>query len=504
MIDPAQLPALLVVIPILAAVVPLILGIRVKDTGWSVATVVTGAVLLGAFWASVIVYTGDGPIIHNLGGFERPIGIELVIDRFSAGISLLVASVSFAVLSYTRIGGPRGNTFYAGYLLLVGGLMGVTLTGDIFNLFVFLEITGIATYALVARGRGGGAAFAALKYLILGTLGASLYLVGVGFLFVASGTLNMIDLGDSLATIGYDDPLIRAGFAFILIGFSIKVAQWPVHTWQPDAYQRAPDGVTPLIAALVSTVSAYALGRVLYTVFTPEFLVETPFASELVVAIGSVSVVAGSILAVAQWDVKRMLAYSSVAHFGMIVAAFGLVNETALLGAMVHLIGHGVMKVGLFVGVGLIAAAVGVRTIDEYAGMARKRPFAAGAIALLGIALVGIPPSIGFLGKWYIAVGAVEASSWVVAGVIFLSTMLTLAYVAKLGERMYFQGDTGPSHRVRSTPLLADGGSMMTRPTSVGMRGLLVVVAVVAIVLGFLGAGFEAAFGPFVEEVFRG
>lgn len=503
MIDPTLLPALLVVTPILAAALPLLFGIRRTDTGWPIAVIVTGMLFAGALWVATIVYTGGGPVIHELGGFERPVGIELIGDRFSAAIAVLVASVSFAMLAYTRVGGPRGNTFYAAYLLLIGGLLGVTFTGDVFNLFVFLEITGIATYALVARGRSGQAAVAAMKYLILGTLGASLYLVGVGFLFLATGTLNMIDLGQTLAVVGYDDPLIRAGFAFIVIGFAIKVAQWPVHTWQPDAYQHAPDGVTPLIAALVSTVSAYALGRVLYTVFTPEFLVNTPFATELLVTIGSVSVLAGSVLAVVQWDLKRMLAYSSVSQFGLIVAAYGLVTETALLGAMIHLLGHGLMKVGLFVGVGIVATTYGARTVAEYAGLARERPYIAGAIGALGIALIGIPPSIGFIGKWYIAIGSVEAAVWPVAAVIFLSTMVTLAYVAKLGERMYFQEDTGPSHRVASRPLMADGGDTVRPSDSLGMRGLLIVVALLAIGLGFAGAGFDAAFEPFIEEVFQ-
>ena len=494
------LPLLLVVVPILAAIVPLTLGLRTRETGWHVAVVVCASLVTVAVVIAQTVYFGDGPVIHNLGGFLPPVGIELVADRFSAAIALLVATVSLAVLAYTRLGGPRGNTFYSGYLLLVGGLMGVTLTGDVFNLFVFLEITGLATYALLARGRGGEAALAALKYLIIGTIGASLYLIGVGFLFLATGHLNMVYLGSELAAVGYDDPLVRAGFAFMVVGFSIKVAQWPVHTWQPDAYQRAPDGVTPLIAALVSTVSAYALGRVLYTVYTIDFLQSVPFASDLLVAIGSVSILAGSILAVAQRDIKRMMAYSSVAHFGLIVAAYGILTETALLGALIHLLGHGLMKAGLFLAIGVIAASVGARTIDAYAGVARERPFVAGAMALLGIGLVGIPPSVGFLGKWYIAVGAVEAGMWSVALIIFLSTMLTLAYVAKLAERMYFQAEPGPGHHPQRAPLVADGGS--ARDGSLGMTLVPILIAVLVVALGFAGAGFEGAFMPFIDEVF--
>lgn len=504
MIDVSNVPLLLVVVPIIAATLPLLIGLRRDSVGWTVATIVCGGLVIGSLVLAWAVYIGDSTIFHRLGGFDRPVGIELVADRFSTAIGLLVTTVSFAVLAFTRLGGPRGNTFYAGYLLLVGGLLGITFTGDVFNLFVFLEITGLATYGLIAKNDSGKAAYAALKYLILGTLGASIYLLGVGFLYLATGTLNMIDLSQELAMVGYDEPLILAGFTFIVVGFSIKVAQWPVHTWQPDAYQHAPDGVTPLIAALVSTISAYALGRVLYTVFTVDFLQSTPFAANSLVVIGSVSVVAGSVLAVMQWDLKRMLAYSSVSQFGLIVAAYGLVTETAFLGAMIHLVGHGLLKVGLFIGVGIVAFTIGVRTIDEYAGVARQQPFVAGALALLGIALIGIPPSVGFLGKWYIAVGSVEAALWPVAAIIFLSTMLTLAYVAKIGEKMYFQTEVGASHTVRSTPLLADGGTTESIRASFGMKAVLIVVAVIAIMLGFGGAGFDAAFGPFVEEVFNG
>ena len=513
------LPALAILLPILAATVPLALTLRWHRTGWSVAVVACTALFAMTIALAAFVYT-EGRVIHELGGFPRPIGIELVADELSTLIALLVTGTALGVLAYTRRGGPRGATFYSAYLLLVGGLLGVTLTGDAFNMFVFLEITGIATYALVAKGRGAESAVASLKYLILGTVGASLYLVGVGFLFLATGTLNMIDLSTAIPeTAGYDNTLVQFAFAFVFVGFAIKVAQWPLHTWQPDAYQHAPDGVTPLIAALVSTVSAYALARIVFDVFTVDFLAAIPETSWIVVTVGSVSVLAGSALAVIQQDVKRMLAYSSVSQFGLVIAAYGLVNDTALLGAFVHLVGHGLMKAGLFVAAAAIAIGYGARTVDEYAGLAKRAPVAAGAMAALGIALIGIPPSIGFIGKWFIALGAVEAGAWPVAVVIFLSTMLTLAYVARLLEKMYFS--PAPSITPGGAPgaVVADGGvegrgspdggvETATDPTvdpsriSIGMIGLAVVAAVLSIALGFAGAEFELLLGEFVEEVF--
>jgi multicomponent Na+:H+ antiporter subunit D len=216
-----------------------------------------------------------------------------------------------------------------------------------------------------------------------------------------------------------------------------------------------------------------------------------------------VSVLAGTTLAVLQTDVKRMLAYSSVSQFGLIVLAYGLATQTALVGGLVHLLGHGLMKGGLFLAVGVIAAGTGARTVDEYAGLAERMPFAAGALAVLGLALVGVPPSIGFVLKWFIAVGAVPACVLPVAAVVFLSTMLTLAYVARLLEKMYF---TPPETRTRAytpeNPLAADGGS--DDPVSKGMLAVTLLATVLVVALGFAGGTFDSLLGPFVEGILNG
>ncbi|EMA62753.1 NADH/Ubiquinone/plastoquinone (complex I) [Halorubrum distributum JCM 13561] len=438
---------LAVVVPIVAATLPLALGLRYDRVGWPIAAVGTTAVagIAAAIAAEVVA---NGPFDHALGGFLPPVGIELVADRLSVAVLLLVAAVSVATLAFARVAGPRGNPFYSAYLLLVGGLVGMTLTGDLFNLFVFLEITGLTTYALIASDRSGASAYASLKYLVVGTVGASLYLLGVGYVFLATGTLNMLDVqAQIVAQAGYGDPLVRASYAFIVTGLALKIAIFPVHSWQPDAYQRAPDSVTTIVAALVSTTSAYALIRVTYTVFTVDFLAANEGIATALLVVSTVSIVAGSALAAMQSNLKRMFAYSSVAQFGMIGAAVALANETALLGGIVHLIGHGIMKFGLFLGIGLLALGYGTRQMEGLASAARAAPYTSGGVAVLGLALVGIPPSIGFLGKWYIGVGAVDAGlagggavGIAVAAAIFVSTLFTLSYVARLLERFYFAG----------------------------------------------------------------
>lgn len=528
---------LLIVVPIVAAVLPVVAGIYSDDIGWPIAAVTTASLVpLGVTLAQLVV--SGGRIRYFIGGWKPPQGIELVADELSAAVVLLIAVVSLAVLAFTRTQGPRRNSFYSAYLLLTGGLMGMALTGDMFNLFVFLEIVGLTTYALVAADQSGASAYASLKYLIVGTVGASLYLIGVGYVFIATGTLNMLDLQEAMAAVGYGDPLLQAGYAFIAAGFALKIAIFPVHSWQPDAYQRAPDGVTMYIAALVSTTAAYALIRVTYTVFTVEFLQANSAITTAILTVAGVSIVAGSGLAVIQSDLKRMFAYSSVAQFGMIVAAVALANRTALLGGIVHLIGHGLMKVGLFLAIGLLAAGYGVRTVDDLASLARSAPFTAGGFAVLGLALVGIPPSIGFIGKWYIALGAVQAGSTGIAVVVFVSTLLTLAYIARIVEKLYFAGAaTAPDPLVEDdtdnppAAVAADGsgsaaepepslGVSRAEPTSlaplrdttlvplipdrVPAAGFLVllVTVVVVVALGFTGLTFEALFSPFFERVF--
>ncbi|WP_049923576.1 proton-conducting transporter transmembrane domain-containing protein [Halopiger djelfimassiliensis] len=514
---------LLIVAPIVAATLPIALGLWFDRTGWSVAAITTSGLFVAAAYLAGVVFTA-GKQRHELGGYSREFGIELVADQFSMLIVLLVTAVALGVLAYTRRGGPRGNTFYTAYLLLTGGLLGISLTGDVFNLFVFLEITSLATYALVASGDGPEAAVAALKYLILGTVAASMYLIGVAFVLMATGTLNMVELATAIPD--GDPTLIRAGFAFMIVGFATKVAQWPLHTWQPSAYNRAPDGVTPLIAALVSTASAYAFGRLIVTVFGVDYLSAMPRASAVIVTIGCVSVLAGTVLAVIQRDVKRMLAYSSVSQFGLVIAAYGVViaghSETAFIGAAIHLVGHGLLKAGLFLTAGLIAVSYDARTVDEYAGLSKDRPVAAAAMAVLLLALVGVPPGVGFVGKWYIALGAVQSELWPVAAVIFLSTMLTLAYAARLLEKMYFtpsapvdrshapgtsgaaatDGGTGPG-RETGAITAAFRGRGSPEAVSTGMLAVVVVAAIGAVVLGFAGGTVAELLDPFLTEVFN-
>ncbi|MFC7041930.1 proton-conducting transporter membrane subunit [Halonotius sp. GCM10025705] len=499
----ALLP-LLIAIPLLAAIFPLLLGLRFDHAGWPVAmaTSLLVAALAARFtWAVSPAGSGPQRLVHDLAGYPAPYGIELVGDGLSAILVALIALVAVAVLVYARTTGPDSNAFYSGFLLLTGGLLGMALTGDLFNLFVFLEIVGLVSYALIASSDDGRAAYGALKYLFLGTTGASLYLIGVGYAFVATGTLNMRDMAAELAALGYGDPLVQAAFGFILIGFMLKIAIFPLHTWQPDAYTYAPDTVSAFISALVSTTAAYALIRIAYDVFTVEFFAANPLITDAVLLVASISIVVGSLLALLQTELKRVFAYSSVAQFGMILAAIGLQSETALFGAVIHLVGHGLMKATLFMGAGVLSSAYGAQTVADYAGLAKRAPITSGMMAVAGLALVGIPPSVGTLGKWFIALGAVEVGSWSVAAVIFISTLLTLTYIGRLLEALYFTqpatdddtgvaGDTGDAD---DGSIVADGGADSS--TTAGLDDVAPVATERIVVIVVLAVSTVALFG---------
>ena len=526
-------PALLIVLPLVAATLPLLIGLVRQRTGWSIAAVVLAAETGLAVWLAWLVYGQGQRVVHVLGGatFGRKdvviggqetegfiVGIELVADALSGLVVVLIAIVALAVLAYSRRAGPRGNAFYSGYLLLTGGLMGVVLTGDLFNLFVFLEIVGLTTYALVASDDSPDAAVAALKYLFVGTVGASFYLVGVGYVFVRTGTLNVVDVSRSLAgdpawidgTL-YSEPLVAASFAFIAVGLATKAAIFPLHTWQPDAYSMAPDAVTVYISALVSTSAAYAFARIAWFVYTPAFFEVNRLLLDAVLVVAAVSVLAGSLLAAMQRRVKRTFAYSSVAQFGLLFIGIAVAvhpaggeagTRFAIYGVAIHLVGHGLMKAGLFATAGALAADANARRVREYAGLAKSHPFLAGAVAVLGFSLIGVPPTIGFVGKWYIALAAVQTQLWPVVFVVFASTLLTLLYVARLLETLYFDyaPEDTPAHAEPSRPVATDGG----RTLSYGMVALAVGAALAAVLLGFAGAELTAAVDPVVRAVIDG
>ena len=446
----AHLPILIVICPLAAAlVVPLVARVSAL-----LARGITVAAPAGALVCAVEalrVALDRGPWHYHLGGWAPPWGIEYVVDPLGGGMAVLVALLATLVAIYA---GPhlqvlsrrRTAVFDSLFLLLTSGLLGITLTGDLFNLYVFLEISSLAAYALLASG-GERAVVATFRYLIIGTIAASFYLLGLGYLYALTGTLNMADLAMRLPEAG-GGSAVTVGVVLIVVGLAIKMAVFPLHGWMPDAYTYAPPPVTMFIAAVMSKVSAYALLRLLFFVLPPTGAVETARAVLSWVAAGGV--IAGSILALAQTDVRRMLAYSSVGQMGYVVLGLSLGNAAALTGALLHVMGHAVAKGCLFGAVGSLPRHTVRAEIASLAGASRRAPLTMAAFTLAALSLVGMPPTAGFFSKWYLLRGALEADAALFAAVLLVSSLLSAVYFFRVIERIYFAAREAPADPDRS------------------------------------------------------
>jgi multicomponent Na+:H+ antiporter subunit D len=414
-------------------------------------TVVAPAVALVCAVMALRVALDSGPWHYYLGGWAPPWGIEYVVDPLGGGMAVLVALLATLVAIYAgphlRVLSPRrAAVFNSLFLLLTSGLLGITLTGDLFNLYVFFEISSLAAYALLASG-GERAIVATFRYLLIGTIAASFYLLGIGYLYALTGTVNMADLAMRLPQAGGGSAM-TVGVVLIVVGLAIKMAVFPLHGWMPDAYTYAPPPVTMFIAAVMSKVSAYALLRVLFFVLPRTGAVETALSVLSWVAAGGV--LAGSVLALAQTDVRRMLAYSSVGQMGYVVLGLSIGNAAALTGALLHMMGHAVAKASLFGAVASLPRDTVQADIAGFAGASRRAPLTMAAFTLAALSLVGMPPTAGFFSKWYLLRGAIEADAWLFAAVLLVSSLLSAVYFFRVIERIYFAPDPAAAEPDRS------------------------------------------------------
>lgn len=467
----------LILVPIAGAALTFFLGLWYPRTGWMVTMLTLG--LTGVITLVMLPSVFDDPMHSAVGNIPVSYGIELVLDGITMVLVVLTLLVITGATVHLRRTGPRGSAFYSGILLLTGGTLGITLAGDLFNLYVFLEISAIASYALISSADSRVATYASFKYLLLGTLGATLYLLGVGYVFVATGTLNMTAVAASFAEIGYTDPVVVTSFALIGVGLAIKIALFPLHTWLADAHAAAPDAISAIVSGLLPAVAVYALTRIALSVYTVDFFAANPAFETLLLYGGLITVFAGSIFALLQPKIKLLLAYSTIAQMGLAVVGVALATEQSVYGAMVQLFGHGIVKAALFLLAGIIAIFYGARHLDEYAGLATRSPWLAGAFAVLGISLIGIPPTVGFMGKYYIVLGAIESGSWLIAILVILSTLLTIAYIVPIIDRLYFHPYEGAMPDRRTLP----GGSTFVVAVAVI---LAVTIGVVTVPIGEL------------------
>lgn len=409
------------------------------------------ALSLVSLW-SVSVH---GAVRYSFSGWLPPIGIEWLADSLAATMVTAVSGLGVLCLLFAdglggRALGRRTVPYHTIVLLLVAGLSGAIYAGDLFNIFVFLEVVSLSAYALVAVP-GGRALVSAFRYLVMGALGTVFYLLGVGYFYAATGALNIADLSQRLPGL-LDSKAVMGGLIFMFIGLAIKMALMPLHGWLPDAYSDAPASTVPLLAGLVTKIALLVWVRILYWVMRPDANGESLTIFALVSTFGILASIAGACLAIGQSNLKRMFAYGGISHVGLVMIGVGQANETGLSGAMFYLLNDAVMQCALFVLAGFLAVRYGASSLDQLGRAHVRNPWAIVTFVAVGLGMVGLPPTGGFFGKLRILLGALEADNVIAAGAVVLTTLITLGYFAQVFEKLVRAGADGAGQDQAGTP----------------------------------------------------
>ena len=491
-----QIPILIILSPLFGALLVAGLGLWRPRWGYPLA-VLASALMAACSGAALCEVLENGVIRYALASWPPPFGIELVVDPLSAFVVTVVAVIGTAVLIY---GGPsvkhelpgRTHGFYGLALILLLGLAGMVLTGDLFNLYVFLEISSLAAYALMSIGNRR-APLGALRYLFLGTIGASFYLLGIGFLYVLTGSLNMIDVAALLQS-QPASPAVLISVTLIVIGFAFKMALFPMHGWLPDAYTYASSTATALIAPVMTKVSAYAIIRLLFFVYGVSSPDVVGLVTTVIAWLSAAGILVGSVMAMAQRDLKRMLAYSSVSQIAYIGLGIGLATPLGLIGAMLHVLNHALMKATLFMGAGGVQLRTGGTDLENLRGLGRRMPWTGACITLACLAMVGIPPTVGFFSKWYLVWAALDAQHWFFAAVILVGSLMSAVDLFRIIELLYLRKPVGAAPRGRPQLDANDGQPHGVAPTQQEYDEIpwLMRIPLGLLSLGILGAGFAS------------
>lgn len=435
-----HLPALQVLLPLLGA--PLCFLLRNEG----VVRFFAAAVSLGCFFVSLALLQAviDGSVlVYEFGGWQRPYGIEYRVDILNALVLVIVSSIAAIVFSagtgQARPAIPAGRTylFYAAALLCLTGLLGVTITGDVFNVFVFLEISSLSSYILIALGQSRRALMAAFSYLVMGTIGATFLLIGIGLMYEMTGTLNMVDMAERLAHVDQHRTILVA-VAFVVVGISTKLAVFPLHQWLPNAYGFAPPLISAFLASTATKVAYYLLLRFTLGLFGFALVFERIGIDVLLLPLSIAAMFVGSIAAIYQTEFKRLLAYSSIAQIGYMTLALSLGTEAGVAAGLIHVFNHALMKGALFLVAACVTWRMGGTDIAVMRGLGQRMPLTMAALVVAGLALVGVPGTVGFVSKWALVSAALDQGALGIAFLIMASSVLALVYVWKVVEVVYF------------------------------------------------------------------
>ncbi|MFU8811789.1 MAG: monovalent cation/H+ antiporter subunit D family protein [Balneolaceae bacterium] len=484
----SHIPALIALTFLLFSMVIPAFGLWKRELCQPIAVIGSGLAAAFSLWG-FLNYLNDGSIRYFFGGWEPPVGIEFVYDGLSAFFVLVINAVAFFVIVHSGQTAKREfpgkeMPYYSLAMLMMLGFNGMVLTGDLFNLYVFLEIASLSGYALIAIGEKP-APYAAFRYLIIGTAGGTLYLLGVGFLYTITGTLNIIDMSAMLPVLGTNTAAVAA-LILMIVGIGVKAALFPMHGWLPDSYTYASSSSTALIAPIGTKVAAYVLFRVMLWLFGIELVDATAPISLIVGSLAAIGILYGSIMAIAQTEMKRMLAYSSISQIGYIIMGLSLANPFGFAGALLHVLNHAIMKACLFMISGQLRLKEGHSDISKFDDSYREKyPWTMASFSIAAISMIGLPPLAGFFSKWYLALGTIDNGNWIFLAVILISSLLNAVYFFRILEKVYMMnpsaGQKEPAKAARNEAPLS-----MTIPTSILAISLIVIGFANAVIVGIL------------------
>ncbi len=432
--------------PALTVITPLIFAFIIGIVSWITKKLSFGLALLSLFITFIsslkilfYIITTSAIVQYKLGGWPPPIGIEYRIDWLNGLILPVISFVAFLNLIASKKliekeFKQKESFFYILYLLFVTGLLGVVITGDLFNLYVLLEITSLTAYSMIAMGGTGRSYLASLNYLFLGVIGASFYLLGVGYIYIKTGSLNMVDVFRILPHI-YSSEAVLVAFIFCMVGVWIKMGLFPLHTWLPNAYTFSPISVSRVIAPLMTKVMIYVMIRVMFSVFGKGYILGWLYGvNEFVVLLASCAIIIGGLLALSQRDIRKVLCYIIVSEIGYMVGGAWLGNSNGLIGAILHILNDILMTFCLFLAFGNIFYTRGRTKIEDLKGLFSEMPYTSAGLVLVALSIIGIPPTCGFFSKWYLILGAFQSKDYFFAASVILSSLINVVLFFRFFE----------------------------------------------------------------------
>ena len=470
-------PALLIILPLLFAF--LISGVAWIRKGLCYPLTVAGSGL--CTWFSVRLFADflqNGTVQYRLGGWETPWGIGYHVDSLNAMVLIVISILAFINLVATRRSvaaefPEKEGAFYTLYLLFIVGLTGMVITGDLFNLYVLLEVASLTSYALIALG-GARAPLAGLNYLFMGTIGGCFYLLGVGYLYIMTGSLNMADVASILPTL-YHSSAVFVAFMFCLVGVAVKMAFFPLHVWLPNAYTCAPSAVSSLMAPLMTKVMVYVMIRLMLSVFSIDFTFTVLKLGDPMVWLSILAIVMGATMALAQKNLKRMFCYIIISEIGYMVGGAWLGNASGMTGAILHILNDAVMTICLFLTAGSIYYKIQGLELHQLKGLFHKMPLTMACFVAGALSIIGVPPTCGFFSKWYLISGALQAGQYGFVAALLFSSLVNVILFFRIFEISYY-GDFQVHHGHPSSPEpITEAPATMLVPLLVVAAGLVAI-----------------------------